>query len=105
LCQKSRNSPFPIDNFDVCGAGRLTKPAYAVYCGNVEWPSLTTSRGDEPCQTQTPTTPNRQEKIPAISPAESFASINPALRGYLARHNLALAYNDMDRPAEAEAHW
>jgi glycosyltransferase involved in cell wall biosynthesis len=36
---------------------------------------------------------------------EHFASIDPGLRGYKARHNLAVLYLEQGRDAEAEAEW
>jgi hypothetical protein len=36
---------------------------------------------------------------------EHFASINPGLRGYLARQNLAAACRELGRLEEAEMHW
>jgi glycosyltransferase involved in cell wall biosynthesis len=39
-------------------------------------------------------------------PAGAYlACVNPGLRGHVTRHNLARAYRDLDRPAEAEAQW
>ena len=34
-----------------------------------------------------------------------FASVDPGLRGYKARHNLAVIYQEQGRTAEAEAQW
>ena len=36
---------------------------------------------------------------------DHFASVDPGLRGYKARHNLAVLYQEQGRAAEAEAQW
>jgi Flp pilus assembly protein TadD len=36
---------------------------------------------------------------------DHFASVDPGLRGYKARHNLAVLYQEQGRLAEAEAQW
>ncbi len=40
-----------------------------------------------------------------LPPGEYFGSVNPGLRGHVTRHQLALAYRDLGRPADAEAQW
>ena len=40
-----------------------------------------------------------------MEPGTHFASVNAGLRGYVTRHNLAAAYHELERLAEAEAHW
>jgi tetratricopeptide (TPR) repeat protein len=42
--------------------------------------------------------------LTAQEPAH-FASVDTGLRGYKARHNLAVLYREQGRAAEAEAHW
>src|SRR5262249_58498787 len=38
-------------------------------------------------------------------PGTYFASVDPSLRGYKARHNLALLYREQGRLTDAEAQW
>ena len=45
------------------------------------------------------------EQVLKIPPGEHFASLNPGIRSYLTRQNLAIAYQDMKRFDQAEAEW
>jgi tetratricopeptide (TPR) repeat protein len=45
------------------------------------------------------------ERCLGLPPGEGFASFNPGLRGHLTRHQLAQAFRDLGRPADAEAQW
>lgn len=45
------------------------------------------------------------EQVLKIPPGEHFASLNPGIRSYLTRQNLAIAYQDMQRFDQAEAEW
>src|SRR5262249_11311434 len=45
------------------------------------------------------------EQVLRIPPGPHLASINPGIRGYLTRHNLAVAFQDLKRHKEAEAQW
>jgi GT2 family glycosyltransferase/Flp pilus assembly protein TadD len=44
-------------------------------------------------------------RLQASQEAAHFASIDTGLRGYKARHNLAVVYYEQGQPAEAEAEW
>jgi GT2 family glycosyltransferase/Flp pilus assembly protein TadD len=45
------------------------------------------------------------ERLFTSSPGPHFGSVDAGLRGYKGRHNLAVAYHQQQRPAEAEAQW
>jgi tetratricopeptide (TPR) repeat protein len=44
-------------------------------------------------------------RLQFASEGEHFASVNPALRGAIARHNLGVLYREEGRDAEAETYW
>jgi glycosyltransferase involved in cell wall biosynthesis/Flp pilus assembly protein TadD len=45
------------------------------------------------------------EKLLVAKPGNHFASVDPGLRGYKARHRLALIFQHQSRWADAEIHW
>lgn len=45
------------------------------------------------------------EQVLKIPPGAHFASLNPGIRSYLTRQNLAIAYQDIKRFDQAEAQW
>ncbi|MBL8820637.1 MAG: glycosyltransferase, partial [Planctomyces sp.] len=45
------------------------------------------------------------EEVLKPSTVRTFTSIDPSIMGYKANHNLALAYQQVGRDQEAEAHW
>jgi glycosyltransferase involved in cell wall biosynthesis/Tfp pilus assembly protein PilF len=47
----------------------------------------------------------RWERCLKSPPGTHFASINTGLRGHITRHNLAVAYSEQGRPADAETQW
>jgi tetratricopeptide (TPR) repeat protein len=44
-------------------------------------------------------------RLQFASEGDHFASVNPALRGAIARHNLGVLYREEGRDAEAETYW
>jgi tetratricopeptide (TPR) repeat protein len=47
----------------------------------------------------------RWEECLRLPPGDHFASVNPGLRGYVTRHNLAATYRELGAAQEAESHW
>jgi glycosyltransferase involved in cell wall biosynthesis len=47
----------------------------------------------------------RWEQVLATPQAEYYASINVGIRGYITRQNLAMAYQELGRTADAQMHW
>src|SRR5262249_31792946 len=97
LAQGHRQLGQMAEALEVCRAGRAHYPADVelLFIEGTTRQVVGDLAGAEACLRRLLQTP----------PGAYFASVDAGLRGYKARHNLAVVYRDQGRLAEAEAQW